>query len=113
MKKWIAGAIAVYAAAWAGQAIAQEKLTVWWVKGFYKAEDDALFAAIKKFEAKTGVKVDLSQYADPGHDPEDGRRARLRHRAGRRLCRHLSTSRSPASGPSRASSRTSPTSSSR
>jgi len=63
MKKWIAGAIAVYAAAWAGQATAQEKLTVWWVKGFYKAEDDALFAAIKKYEEKSGVKVDLSQYA--------------------------------------------------
>jgi len=45
-----------------GQAIAQEKLTVWWVKGFYKSEDDALFEAIKKFEAKTGVKVELSQY---------------------------------------------------
>ena len=28
-----------------GAASAQEKLTVWWVKGFYKAEDDALFAA--------------------------------------------------------------------
>ena len=41
----------------------REKLNVWWVKGFYKSEDDALFAAIKKFEAKTGVKVDLSQYA--------------------------------------------------
>ena len=39
------------------------KLTVWWVKGFYKSEDDALFEAIRKFEAKTGVKVDLSQYA--------------------------------------------------
>ena len=46
----------------ASQAIAQEKLTVWWVKGFYKSEDDALFEAIKKFEDKTGVKVDLSQY---------------------------------------------------
>ena len=42
---------------------AQEKLVVWWVKGFYKSEDDALYEAIKKFEAKTGVKVDLSQYA--------------------------------------------------
>ncbi len=41
---------------------AQEKLTVWWVKGFYKSEDDALFEAIKKYEAKTGVKVELSQY---------------------------------------------------
>jgi multiple sugar transport system substrate-binding protein len=48
--------------AMASPAVAQEKLTVWWVKGFYKAEDDALFAAIKKFEDKTGVKVDLSQY---------------------------------------------------
>ncbi|SCK59717.1 multiple sugar transport system substrate-binding protein [Variovorax sp. HW608] len=47
----------------AGQASAQEKLTVWWVKGFYKAEDDALYAAIKKFEEKhKGVKVELSQY---------------------------------------------------
>jgi multiple sugar transport system substrate-binding protein len=41
---------------------AQEKLVVWWVKGFYKSEDDALFEAIKKYEAKTGVKVELSQY---------------------------------------------------
>ncbi|MEP6964192.1 MAG: ABC transporter substrate-binding protein, partial [Polaromonas sp.] len=46
----------------AGNALAQEKLTVWWVKGFYKAEDDALFDVIKKFEAKTKVKVELSQY---------------------------------------------------
>jgi multiple sugar transport system substrate-binding protein len=46
-----------------GHASAQEKLTVFWVKGFYKAEDDALFEAIKKFEAKyKGVKVELSQY---------------------------------------------------
>lgn len=46
-----------------GHAAAQEKLTVWWVKGFYKAEDDALFAAIKKYEDKhKGVKVELSQY---------------------------------------------------
>jgi multiple sugar transport system substrate-binding protein len=43
-------------------AAAQETLTVWWVKGFYKSEDDALFEAIKKFEAKSGVKVELSQY---------------------------------------------------
>jgi multiple sugar transport system substrate-binding protein len=47
----------------AGHAAAQEKLTVWWVKGFYPAEDAALFDAIKKYEAKhKGVKVDLSQY---------------------------------------------------
>ncbi len=48
----------------AGPAAAQEKVTVWWAKGFYKAEDDALFAAIKKFEAKyPKIKVDLSLYA--------------------------------------------------
>ena len=41
---------------------AQEKLNVWWVKGFYKSEDDALYAAIKKYEAKSGIKVELSQY---------------------------------------------------
>jgi multiple sugar transport system substrate-binding protein len=45
-----------------GPVLAQESITVWWVKGFYKSEDDALFAAIKKFEDKTGVKVELSQY---------------------------------------------------
>ncbi len=47
----------------AGPVRAQEKLTVWWVKGFYKAEDDALFAAIKKFEEKNkNIKIELSQY---------------------------------------------------
>jgi len=52
-----AGALAV-----AMPAAAQETLNVWWVKGFYKSEDDALFAAIKKFEEKTKIKVELSQY---------------------------------------------------
>ena len=47
----------------AAPAFAQEKkITVWWVKGFYKSEDDALLEAIRKFEAKTGTKVELSQY---------------------------------------------------
>ena len=45
-------------------AFAQQKtITVWFGKGFYKSEDDALLEAIKKFEAKTGIKVELSQYA--------------------------------------------------
>ena len=68
---------------------AQEKLTVWWAKGFYKSEDDALYEAIKKYEAKTGVKIELSQYAAPGDDSEDGRGARRRHAARCRLCRRL------------------------
>src|ERR1700745_1738082 len=56
-----AAAIGLFYAA--APAMAQEKLTVWWVKGFYKSEDDALNEAIRKFEAKTGTKVELSQYA--------------------------------------------------
>lgn len=41
-----------------------ENSTVWWGKGFYEAEDDAWFAAIKKLEAKNPkIKVDLSLYA--------------------------------------------------
>ncbi|MEO8133475.1 MAG: ABC transporter substrate-binding protein [Betaproteobacteria bacterium] len=60
----VAVAMAVGAAFLFGSnaASAQETLNVWWVKGFYKSEDDALFVAIKKFEQKTGVKVELSQY---------------------------------------------------
>ncbi len=54
--------LAAMAYVMSSQAVAQEKLTVWWVRGFYKSEDDALFAAIKKYEDKTGVKVELSQY---------------------------------------------------
>ena len=38
----------------AAPAAAQEKIVVWWVKGFYPSEDAALFEAVKKFEAKTG-----------------------------------------------------------
>jgi multiple sugar transport system substrate-binding protein len=63
MKRFIIGAVAAAMLASAGPVLAQEKLTVWWVKGFYKSEDDALYAAIAKYEKKTGIKVDLSQYA--------------------------------------------------
>jgi multiple sugar transport system substrate-binding protein len=63
MKLKLTIALALAAFGLAGVAHAQETLTVFWTKGFYKSEDDALFAAIKKFEAKhKGVKVELSQY---------------------------------------------------
>jgi len=67
MRKIFGGTLATLMAgcmlAFAAPAMAQEKLTVWWVKGFYKSEDDALYAAIKKFEAKhPKIKVELSQY---------------------------------------------------
>ncbi len=53
-----------------GQALAQERLTVWWVKGYYKAEDDALLDVIRKFEAKTNIKVELSQYPEQDMIPK-------------------------------------------
>ncbi len=62
MNRFVAGIVAGCAIAFAGQTLAQETLTVWWAKGFYKSEDDALLAAIKKFEDKTKIKVELSQY---------------------------------------------------
>ncbi len=63
MKTLAVAALAAAGLLVGAQASAQEKLTVWWVKGFYKAEDDALFAAIKKYEAKNkNVKIELSQY---------------------------------------------------
>ena len=62
-KAWMVGALIGAGLLGSAPVMAQEKLTVWWVKGFYKAEDDALFEAIKKYEAKhKGVKVELSQY---------------------------------------------------
>jgi multiple sugar transport system substrate-binding protein len=60
--KSLMGAVFAVCVATAGQASAQETLSVSWVKGFYKSEDDALYETIKKFEQKTGVKVELSQY---------------------------------------------------
>ena len=62
MNKFFTGIVAGCALAISGQVMAQETLTVWFAKGFYKSEDDALLAAIKKFEDKTKVKVELSQY---------------------------------------------------
>jgi hypothetical protein len=64
LSKWLSGAmVAAGLVSAVGPAFAQEKLTVWWVKGFYKAEDDALFAAIRKFEEKNkNIKIDLSLY---------------------------------------------------
>ncbi len=62
MKRLLAGAVAVVALMTAGAATAQERLNVLWVKGFYKAEDDALFEAIRKYEQRTGVKVELTQF---------------------------------------------------
>lgn len=69
MKSKVIGAVSLAVAAVGlfaatAPAFAQQKtITVWWGKGFYRSEDDALIETIKKFEAKTGIKVELSQYA--------------------------------------------------
>ncbi len=63
LRKALAGALAASALALAGSpAAAQEKLVVWFTKGFYPAEDRALDTMIYRFEQKTGVKVELSLY---------------------------------------------------
>jgi len=63
LSRLVAALFSALAVAAAGQASAQETLVVWFTKGFYKAEDDALDDVVKKFEQKTGVKVELSRYA--------------------------------------------------
>ncbi len=66
MKRVIAGALSLGALVMAAlPAVAQDNktLTVWFSKGFYRSEDESLWATIKKFEQKTGIKVELSQYA--------------------------------------------------
>lgn len=56
-------AFAALTTGFAAPAFAQESITVWFTKGFYKGEDDALLAVVDKFQKATGVKVDLSLYA--------------------------------------------------
>ena len=63
MIRYLAATVAACFVLTSVPASAQDKITVFWNKGFYKAEDDALFAAVKKFEDKAKVKVDLSTYA--------------------------------------------------
>ena len=63
MGRLLAGIVAVAIGLFATPALAQEKLAIWWAKGFYTAEDDALLAVVKKYEAKTGVKVELTWLA--------------------------------------------------
>ena len=64
LMKWMTVALVGAGLVASGPALSQDKLTVWWGKGFYKAEDDALYAAIKKFEAKyPKIKIELSLYA--------------------------------------------------
>lgn len=56
-------AVAAVVAGWSGAAMAQEALSIWFTKGFYKGEDDALMNVVDKFQKATGVKVDLSLFA--------------------------------------------------
>ena len=66
MSRFVSRVLAFAFAFAAGSAAAQQTLTVWFTKAFYPAEEQALNDVIKKYEAKSGVKVDLSLYS-----PED------------------------------------------
>lgn len=63
-----AAALLVLAAAGltSGGAVAQERIAVWFPRATYPAEDQALQEVIRRFEAKTDVKVDLVR-----HSPEE------------------------------------------
>lgn len=64
MARLVVGALALgWMFASMAPALAQGKITVWFSKGFYRSEDESLWATIKKFEQKTGITVELSQYA--------------------------------------------------
>ena len=61
LKHFVPTAVLAAAMVMVGHANAQEKLTVWWNKGFYQAEDTAMLEAIKKFEAKNkDIKIELT-----------------------------------------------------
>ena len=68
---WITTALVGAGLLAAGPAFAQaqEKLTVWWVKGFYKAEDDALLAAL--LEERTELKNHSGFSCDTLYHPVD------------------------------------------
>jgi multiple sugar transport system substrate-binding protein len=68
MRRVLAGVVAAAIALSAVPGFAQEKLTVWWVKGFYKSEDDALYEAIKKFEAEDRRQGRPVAVCGAGHD---------------------------------------------
>ena len=52
MKRLFAAAVAAGLLLGGAPASAQDKLTVWWVKGFYKSEDDALFEAMQEVRGR-------------------------------------------------------------
>jgi multiple sugar transport system substrate-binding protein len=47
----------------AGAGIAQPRITVWFPRATYPAEDQALQEVVRSFEAKSGVKVDLVRHS--------------------------------------------------
>ena len=59
MGRLLAGIVAVAMALSATPSLAQGKLVIWWERGFYTAEDDALLAVVRKYEARTDVQVEL------------------------------------------------------
>jgi len=63
MKRFLVAALAATFLALPGAALAQEKVTVWWNKGFYPAEDTALNAAIQKWEQQSRMKIELSFFS--------------------------------------------------
>src|SRR6185295_16993049 len=64
MGRLLAAVAALAIGAFAAPGLAQDKLALWWTKGIYKAEDDALLAVARKYQARTGVHVELTWHAE-------------------------------------------------
>jgi len=62
--RWMLAVATSIGALWAYSvpALAQDGLTLWFTKGFYKSDDDAVLAVVQKFEKATGIKAGVSFY---------------------------------------------------
>ena len=63
MRRVLGAALTALMIGLSGVAGAQDKVVVWWNKGFYPAEDAALNAVIQKWEKQSGQKIELSFFS--------------------------------------------------
>jgi multiple sugar transport system substrate-binding protein len=59
-RRHVLGSLGAATTLGARQAKASTTITAWWTQGYYKAEDDALRAAVRAYENQSGDKVDLT-----------------------------------------------------
>ena len=89
MQRLLTGSVFAAALVMAPLGAQAADLVVWWEKGFYPQEDEAVAEIIAAFEQESGKQVELVQHA-PGRDGRPGSRAALEAgQAARFLVHHL------------------------